>query len=83
MYKMATSTPTQKVAAAALAGAIVTIVVFILDKLIPDLGLTEGVVAALTTITAFVISYFVPPSAQDSIVPVAPQSPPVQRGSSD
>lgn len=73
-YKMATSTPTQKVTAGALAGAIATIVVFILEKSF-SFEIDDSVVVALTTLLTFLVSYFVPPSPQDQIVSPNPPSP--------
>lgn len=74
MYKMTTNIPTQKVAAGALAGAIVTLLIFIMETLFPSVDMTESVAAALTTLTAFALSYNTPPGPQDEIVPVPPTS---------
>jgi hypothetical protein len=63
--------PTRKVFTGGLAGAITLIVIWILNNfdLLPGGRDVPGeVAAAVTTITAFVLSYIVPPSARDQIV---------------
>lgn len=58
------SAPVQKVVAGALAGALSTIVVFVLDSYVLPVGkqLTGEVAAAITTVFTFAVSYLVPPA---------------------
>jgi len=66
-----TSVPTRKVLAGGLAGAISTILVFALNSyvLAPKGSqlITGEVAAALTTVLSFLVSYFVPPSSDESV----------------
>lgn len=67
--KQQSSIPTRKVLAGGVAGAAVTVLMFVLNTyLLPaDKPLSAEVAAALTTVLSFVISYLVPPSAKDDV----------------
>jgi fluoride ion exporter CrcB/FEX len=67
--KQANPTPTRKVIAGGIAGALATIGVFILNTYVlpPDKPLTAEISAAITTVLSFLISYLVPPSSSDQI----------------
>ena len=56
----ASAVPTRKVGAGVLAGALSTLLLFILQTAMPDLQLPSTVGAAVTTLLTFVVSYFVP-----------------------
>jgi hypothetical protein len=60
--------PVRKITAAALAGAVATIIVFVLNTyLLPeDKILTGEIAAALTTVLAFAAGYFVSPGAGET-----------------
>jgi hypothetical protein len=61
--------PTRKVMAGGVAGAITTIVVFILNYYVlpQDKPITGDIGAAITTVLSFVVCYLVPPAAADQI----------------
>ena len=62
--------PTRKVTAGGTGGAIVIVIVFILNtyKVLPGGAQVTGeVAAALTTIISFAVSYLVPPSRRDQV----------------
>jgi hypothetical protein len=66
---MATNKPTQKVAAAGVAGAITTIIVFVINTyVVPDKPISAEIGAALTTVLSFMTSYFTPPAPRDKVV---------------
>jgi Mg/Co/Ni transporter MgtE len=71
-FKQANSIPTTKVISGGIAGAVSAIIVWILNafNVLPDGVQIPGEIAsALTTVVSFAVSYFVPPSQRDSIVP--------------
>jgi uncharacterized membrane protein YjjB (DUF3815 family) len=59
--------PIRKIQVAALGGAISTLVVFLMEQY-GHVQIPAAVATAITTILSFLISYFVPPAAQDNIV---------------
>jgi len=68
--KMATSRPTRKVTTGALAGAIASMIMLIVNQyVVPDNKLPSEFGAALATILSFLASYFTPPSGNDIIMP--------------
>jgi hypothetical protein len=70
--RMKTSAPTRKTQAAALGGAIATVVIWALNAFVlrePGQRITGEVAAAVTTLVTFVVSYFVPPGESDVVVP--------------
>jgi hypothetical protein len=70
--KQESAAPTAKVFYGGVAGAISFVVVWLLNtlKVLPGGAQIPGEVAsALTTIFTFVVSYLVPPSASDRVVP--------------
>jgi len=71
-FKMASNAPTRKVTAGGLAGAIVIIIVFVLNTYVLPLDkpITGEIAAAITTVLSFVVSYFVRPSPSDTVVAV-------------
>jgi putative flippase GtrA len=66
MASMQSSKPTQKVLAGAFAGAITTILVWVL-KNFAHTDIPGEIAAAITTVLTFVVSYLVPPSAADQV----------------
>jgi len=61
------ASPTRKVQVGALSGAISTVIVFLVEQY--GIQIPAAVASAITTIVTFLISYSVPPSEQDDIVP--------------
>jgi hypothetical protein len=61
--------PTRKVLAGGFAGAVATIGVWLLNTYVlpPDKPLTAEIATAITTVLSAVISYFVPPAAEDQV----------------
>ncbi len=53
-------TPKRKVGAGALAGALTTLLVFVLKYALPSVQVDAVTAAAVTTIITFIVSYFVP-----------------------
>lgn len=70
-YRQKSARPTNKVVATGLAGAITTIIVWILNTFVLPEPMPAEVVAALTTIIAVLVAYFVPPGAEDQIIEVS------------
>ena len=71
-FRQQDSAPTRKVVAAGVAGAVTTVLIFVLNNyVIPGSAakITGDVGAAITTILSFAISYFVPPAQSDQIRP--------------
>lgn len=68
--KQASSSPTRKVLAGGVAGAITLVVVWALNTYFLPLGkpITGEIAAALTTLASFGLSYWVDPSAADQVV---------------
>lgn len=57
------SMPVQKVVAGAIAGALVTIIIFFLDNyVLKGPKITGEVAAAMTTVLTFIVSYIIPPA---------------------
>lgn len=69
-YRQQSARPTNRVVAAGLTGAITTIIVWILNIFVLPEPMPAEVVAALTTIIAVLVAYFVPPGAADQITEV-------------
>ena len=68
--KMATNRPTRKVTTGALAGAIASMVMLIVNQyVVPERPLPAEAGAALATILTFLASYISPPSGNDIIMP--------------
>ena len=70
--KQLSAAPTSKVFYGGLAGAVSVVVVWSLNafKVLPGETQIPGEIAsALTTIFTFIVSYFVPPAANDRVVP--------------
>jgi hypothetical protein len=71
MAKQARPTLTNKVMAGGIAGAVTTIIVFMLNtfKILPGgTQITGEVASALTTVIMFAVSYWVSPSMNDQVV---------------
>ena len=67
--KMSSARPARKVWVAAVAGAGTTVLVFVLNLVLDEeKQVTAEVSAALVTVLAFLLSYFVPPAADDTVV---------------
>lgn len=60
--------PVQKVAASGIAGAVVMIIVWLLNSYLLLEPMPAEIVAALTTLVSFAVGYFVPPAARDMAV---------------
>ena len=70
MQKQVNARPTRKVTLGAVTGAATAILVWVLNEFNYLPGGTDipgDIGAALTTLLTFVVSYFVPPSANDGI----------------
>ena len=67
MVRMENRTPARKVVGSALAGAVTTIVIYVLNTHILDVPLPGEVAAAVATVIAFAVGYLVPPSEHDQI----------------
>ena len=65
-----TRAPVRKVAAGGVAGALVTVIVVVLGLVWPNTfsQLPDGFEAALTTLATFLVSYFTPPGADETVV---------------
>lgn len=70
MARMQTPQPARKVIGSTLAGALTTLVVWFIDGsgIMPD-PIPAPVATALTTILAFLVGYYLPPSATDQVLP--------------
>jgi uncharacterized membrane protein len=66
MARMTSSVPAQKVTAGAIAGALVTIAIW-LSKTYGHVDIPSEVAAAITTVLTFIVSYIVPPSERDQV----------------
>ncbi len=64
MARSKSNRPTQKVAAGALGGAITTIIVYLI-RVVSMVELPSEVVAALTTLIIFAVSYLTPPGSNE------------------
>ena len=63
------SAPVRKVTAGGIAGAITTVLVFVINTyVVPTKPITPEIAAALTTIISFAVSYLVPPAESDKVV---------------
>jgi hypothetical protein len=63
-----TNMPVRKVQAGGLAGALVMIVMFILNWVNPNVEIPQGFEAALTTVFSFLVAYLVPPGSDEAVV---------------
>ncbi len=70
-YKQTSSAPIRKVTATGVAGAIVTIVVLLLNRFVlsDQQQIPADITAAITTVISFIIGYLVPPGPNDHIAP--------------
>ena len=66
-FKLATKAPARKVTAGGVAGAVGTVVVFVLNQFLPD-PVPPEVAAALTVLLSFAASYWASPAATDQPV---------------
>ena len=66
MPKMQTLIPTRKVTGGALAGAVSTILIAVLNR--NDIVVSNDVAVAITTVLTFAVAYFIPPAARDQVV---------------
>lgn len=67
MVRMEHPAPARKVVGSALAGAVTTIVIYVLNTFILAVPLPGEVAAAVATVIAFAVGYLVPPSERDQI----------------
>jgi putative flippase GtrA len=67
-FKHETAAPTRKVAVGGIAGAMVTVVVFVLNNYLKT-PIPADVATALTVMLSFAVSYWVPPAPTDQVVP--------------
>ena len=69
-YRMQTKIPTRKVTAAGLIGALVTILVWVLNTFVlsAEQQITGEIAAALTTVLTFMVGYFIRPSQIDNVI---------------
>jgi len=71
-YKQQDALPTRKVTVAGVAGALTTIIVWVVNTWVivdPTKVITGEIGAAIATVLSFGIGYLVPPSKSDQIVP--------------
>ncbi|MEO0401098.1 MAG: hypothetical protein AAF214_01855 [Pseudomonadota bacterium] len=66
MLKMATNRPTQKVVATSIAGALATILIWVMKTQL-NIDPPEGVSAAIVTVISFAIGWLTPPSIHDQV----------------
>ncbi len=66
MARMESAAPARKVTVGLVAGAVTTIVVWVVDTT-TGVKIPGGVSAAITTVLTFAVSYVVPPSADDRL----------------
>ena len=67
--KMQSALPARKVWIAGVAGAVTTLLVFVLNlALSEEKQIPAEIAAALVTVVSFLLSYFVPPAKDDQIV---------------
>jgi hypothetical protein len=69
MTESSSARPVQKVTAGLLAGAITTILVYVVSIAV-DVEIPPTIAAAVTTLIGFLISYVVPPGADEQVVRV-------------
>ena len=67
-FKHTTAAPSRKVAVGGVAGAMVTVVVFVLNNYLKP-PIPADISTALTVILSFAASYWVPPAETDQVVP--------------
>lgn len=67
MARMQSAAPSRKVIVGTVAGAVTTIVVWVVDAT-AGVKIPGEVSAAITTVLTFIVSYMVPPSADDQVV---------------
>ena len=69
-YRMQTKIPARKVTAGGLAGALATILVWVLNTFVlsAEQQITGEIAAALTTVLTFMVGYFIPPSQIDNVI---------------
>ncbi|MCE8005935.1 hypothetical protein [Aestuariivita sp.] len=72
MYRMKNNIPTRKVAGGALAAALTSLLIWLLERvflpgILPD-GIPAEIQGAILTVIVFLVGYYVPPAARDQIV---------------
>ncbi len=67
MAQMASAKPIRKISYGALVGAVVTLVVWLIETL-GKVTVPAYIAVALSTILTFVIAYLIPPSDADQVV---------------
>ena len=67
MAKMQSLKPAQKILAGGLAGAVATIIVWLIES-IGKTTVPGAVAVAISTVLSFITAYLVPPSADDQVV---------------
>lgn len=61
--------PVRKVTAGGIAGAVTTVVVFVVNTYVaPTKPLTPEIAAAITTVISFIAAYWVRPAASDKVI---------------
>lgn len=69
LMKSASNVPVRKVTAGGIAGAVTTVLVFVVNTYVaPSKPITPEIAAALTTIISFVTAYWVRPADSDTMV---------------
>lgn len=67
MVRMETPAPARKVIGSALAGALTTIAIYVLNTYILAIPLPGEVSAAVATVITFAVGYLLPPAERDQI----------------
>lgn len=73
MAKMKTNAPARKVVSGSLGAAVAGIVIYILNTHVLNEPLPIEVTGFVTTVVVFLVGYFVPPSANDSLEGYVPE----------
>jgi len=60
--------PVQKVWAGVLAGALTTILLFVMKQVFQGIDIPAEVAAAITTVLSLIVSYMTPPSVNEAVV---------------
>ena len=67
MAQMASAKPARKVSVGALVGAVVTLLVWLIET-IGKITVPAYIAVALSTLLTFIISYLIPPADSDQVV---------------